>query len=92
MTPRTPQSCCAISPAVSIWEGAAGSIPEGLDETLTRARLALPRDPRRSLACASIIENVMGAVRRISRNVKHWRSPLGAMRWTAAAMIEAERA
>jgi len=30
----------------------------------------------------------MGTVRRVCRNVKHWRSPSMAMRWTAAAMIE----
>jgi hypothetical protein len=91
ITPRKPKSCCAISRAVSIWEGVAGSILEGIDETLTLARLALPRELRRSLACANIIENVMGAVRRVCRNVKHWSSPSMAMRWTAAAMMEAKK-
>ena len=73
------------------WDGVAGSILEGLDEMLTVTRLGLPRELRRSLACTNIIENVMGTVRRVCRNVKHWRSPSMAMRWTAATMIEAEK-
>jgi hypothetical protein len=43
---------------------------------LTVTRLGLPRELRRSLACTNIIENVMGTVRRVCRNVKCWRSPL----------------
>lgn len=73
------------------WEGVAGSILEGIDEMLTVTRLGVPRELRRSLACTNIIENVMGAVRRVCRNVKHWRSPSMAMRWTAAAMMEAKK-
>lgn len=73
------------------WDGVAGSILEGLDEMLTVTRLGLPRELRRSLACTNIIENLMGTVRRVCRNVKHWRSPFMAMRWTAAAMIEAKK-
>jgi putative transposase len=33
----------------------------------------------------------MGTVRRVCRNVKRWRSPTMAMRWTAAAMQEAAK-
>ncbi len=73
------------------WEGVAASILEGLDEMLTVTRLGLPRELRRSLACTNIIENVMGTVRRVCRNVKYWRSPSMAMRWTAAAMQEATK-
>ena len=39
----------------------------------------------------NMIENVMGTVRRVCRNVKRWRSPSMAMRWTAAAMQEAAK-
>jgi len=53
--------------------------------------LGLPRELRRSLACTNIIENVMGTVRRVCRNVKHWHPPSMAMRWTAAAMMEAKK-
>jgi putative transposase len=37
-------------------------------------------------ALACMIENVIGTVRRVCRNVKRWRSAPLAMRWTAAAM------
>ena len=54
-------------------------------------RLGLPSELRRSLACTNIIENMMGTVRRVSRNVKRWRSASMALRWTAAAMLEAKK-
>ena len=65
------------------------SILEGINEMLTVTRLGLPCELRRSLACTNIIENVMGTVRRVCRNVKYWRSPSMALRWAAAAMHEA---
>jgi len=71
--------------------GVSGSLLEGLDEILTVTRLGLPTDLRRSLACTNIIENMMGTIRRVSRNVKHWRSASMALRWTAAAMLEAKK-
>ena len=52
------------------WSGVSGSILEGIDEILTVTRLGLPKELRRSLACTNIIENVMGTVRRVCRNVK----------------------
>jgi putative transposase len=71
--------------------GVAASILEGLDEILTVSRLHLPTELRRSLACTNIIENMMGTVRRVCRNVKRWRSAGMALRWTAAAMMEATK-
>jgi len=71
--------------------GVAGSIREGLDEMLTVSRLELPLPLRRSLACTNSIENMMGTVRRVCRNVKRWRSAAMALRWTAAGMIEAAK-
>src|SRR6266487_2458084 len=53
--------------------GVAASILEGLDEMLTVNRLGLPTPLRRSLACTNSIENMMGTVRRVCRNVKRWR-------------------
>ena len=73
------------------WEGVSASILEGLDEMLTVTRLGLPPELRRSLACTNIIENVMGTVRRVCRNVKYWRSPSMALSWTGAAMQEAAK-
>jgi Transposase, Mutator family len=69
--------------------GVAASILEGLDEMLTVVRLKLPPPLRRSLACTNAIENMMGTVRRVSRNVKRWRNAAMALRWTAAGMMEA---
>ena len=54
-------------------------------------RLGLPRELRRSLACTNIVENIMGSVRRVCRNVKRWRHADMALRWTAAAMLEATK-
>jgi putative transposase len=71
--------------------GVSRSILEGLDEILTVSRLGLPAQLRRSLACTNIIENVMGTVRQVSRNVKRWQSASMALRWTAAAMLEAKK-
>ena len=69
--------------------GVAASILEGLDEILTVIRLGLPAELRRSLACTNIIENMMGTVRRVCRNVKRWQDASMALRWTSAAMLEA---
>ena len=71
--------------------GVAGSILEGIDEMLTVNRLGLPPSLRRSLACTNIIENMMGTIRRVCRNVKRWRDASMALRWTAAAMQEAAK-
>jgi transposase-like protein len=71
--------------------GVAASILEGLDEILTVIRLGLPAELRRSLACTNIIENMMGTVRRVCRNVKRWQDASMALRWTSAAMLEASK-
>ena len=71
--------------------GVAASILEGLDEIPTVIRLGLPAELRRSLACTNIIENMMGTVRRVCRNVKRWQDASMALRWTSAAMLEASK-
>jgi hypothetical protein len=63
--------------------GIAGRILEWLDEMLTVSRRGLP--VRRSLAWTNSIENMMGTVRRVCRNVKRWRNAAMPLRWTAAA-------
>ena len=73
------------------WPGVAASILEGLDEILTVVRLKLPKELRRSLACTNIAENMMGTIRRVTRNVKRWRDAGMALRWVAAGMIEANK-
>src|SRR5207245_11764163 len=69
----------------------ASSILEGLDEMLTVNRLGLPAKLRRSLACTNSIENMMGTVRRVCRNVKRWRNAAIVWRWTAAARVAPAR-
>jgi len=73
------------------YPGVSRSLLEGLDEILTVVRLGLPSELRRSPARTNIIENMMGTVRRVKRNVKRWRSASIALRWTAAAMLEATK-
>ena len=71
--------------------GVSATILEGMDELLTVVRLRLPLELRRSLACTNIIENMMGSIRRVCRNVKRWRDAPMALRWTGAAMQEAAK-
>lgn len=70
--------------------GVSGSILEGLDEMLTVNRLRLAPELRRYLACTNAIENMQGTIRRVTRNVKHWRDASMAPRWAAAGMLEGE--
>ena len=71
--------------------GVSATILEGMEELLTVVRLKLPLELRRSLACTNIIENMMGSIRRVCRNVKRWRDAPMALRWTGAAMQEAAK-
>ena len=71
--------------------GVSGSILEGLDEILTVTRLGLPAELRRALACTNIIENALGTVRLVQRNVKRWRDAEMALRWTATGLMEAKK-
>ena len=43
------------------------------------------------LACTNIAENMMGTIRRVTRNVKRWRNGRMALRWVAAGMMEAAK-
>lgn len=71
--------------------GAANSLLEGLDETLTVIEFGLPRMLERTLATTNMIENVNGSVRDVTRNVKRWRDGAMVLRWLAAALHEAQK-
>jgi putative transposase len=71
--------------------GAAASLREGLEETLTVMRLGLPENLERVLSSTNLIENLFSRVREIGRRVKHWQSGTMVLRWTAAGVLEAER-
>ena len=43
------------------------------------------------LTCTNAIENAIGTVRRVQRNVKRWRNAEMALRWTAAGLFEAQK-
>jgi transposase-like protein len=70
--------------------GAAASLREGLAETLTVLRLGLPESFARTFSTTNAIENLNGTARRICRNVTRWRDGTMIVRWTCAAMQEAE--
>lgn len=70
-------------------DGAAGSLREGMEETLTILKLDLPPVLRSFFATTNAIENLMGIIRKTTRNVKRWRSPKMAKRWVAVAICQA---
>jgi len=69
--------------------GAAASVREGLDETLTVLRLQLPPTLARTLRSTNAIESMISICREHSKNVKRWRDGKMALRWCAAGMLEA---
>jgi transposase-like protein len=70
---------------------AAASVREGLEETLTVMRLALPESLERVLSSTNLIESLFSRVREIARRVKRWQGGTMILRWTAAGVLEAER-
>lgn len=71
--------------------GAAASIREGLEETLTIARLGLSPALIKTFKSTNPIESLNEGIRDIEHNVKNWRSGKMALRWTAAAVLEREK-
>jgi putative transposase len=71
--------------------GAAASLEEGLDETLTVLRLGLPGTLTRVLSNTNAIENLIGTVRRLGRRVRRWRDGKMILRWTVAAAHDASK-
>jgi len=69
--------------------GAAGSLREGMAETLTVLRLDLPPTLARTLRSTNAIESMIGICREHAKNVKRWRDGQLALRWCAAGMVEA---
>ncbi len=70
--------------------GAAASLREGLEETLTLTRLGIRGKLKTTLQSTNPIESMIATVRQTSRNVKRWQSGDMCLRWTAAGMLEAE--
>jgi transposase-like protein len=68
---------------------AAASLEEGLDETLTVKRFALPSQLERILSTTNAIENLMGSIRGHTRRVKKCKDGRMMLRWVATALHEA---
>ena len=69
--------------------GAAGSLREGLEETLTVQRLGIDGALYLTLRSTNPIENLNGAVAHHTRNVKRWRDGRMVLRWVGAALLQA---
>ena len=69
--------------------GAAGSLREGMLETLTLLRLGVPPTLARTLRSTNAIESMISICRSHARNVKRWRDGQMALRWCAAGMVKA---
>ena len=70
--------------------GAAASLREGMEETLTVTRLGITGTLKLTLQSTNPCESMISTVRVIHRNVKNWSSADTCLRWTAAGMLEAE--
>ena len=71
--------------------GAAGSLREGMAETLTVLRLDVPPTLARTLRSTNAIESMISICRDHAKNVKRWRDGQMALRWCAAGMVEASQ-
>lgn len=71
--------------------GAAASLREGMEETVTVQKLGASEKLRKTLASTNPCESMIEITRKTQRNVKRWQNGDMRMRWTAAGMIQAER-
>src|SRR5438093_7400778 len=71
--------------------GAAASLREGLEETVTVIDLGVGGWLLKTLCSTNPIENLNGSLRRLTRNVKRWRGGAMAQRWGATVLMEAEK-
>ena len=70
--------------------GAAASLREGLEETLTVQALGITGALYRTLRTTNPIENLNGSIAHYSRNVKRWRDGQMTLRWVASALSDAK--
>ena len=71
--------------------GAAASLREGLEETLTLTALGVDEALYRSFRTTNPIENLNGSIARYTRNVKRWKDGQMVLRWIGASLHEATR-
>ena len=70
--------------------GAAASLREGLEETLTVQALSITGALYRTLRTTNPIENLNGSIANFTRNVKRWRDGQMTLRWIAGALSDAK--
>lgn len=70
---------------------ASQSLKEGLEETLTVHRLGIVGELRKTLSNTNFVESPFAVVKHVKRRVKRWRNSPQIMRWTATALLEAEK-
>jgi hypothetical protein len=75
----------------SLPPGAAASLREGLDETITLQRLGVTGALYRTLRSTNGIENLNGLVAHFVRHVRRWRDGRMLVRWIAAGLQEVRR-
>jgi putative transposase len=80
-----------VSELQRTWPDAAGSLREGLDETLTLMRLGIGGQLAKTLCSTNPCESMIEIVRYTQRNVKRWQDGDMRKRWTAAGMLVAEQ-
>ena len=73
------------------WPDAAGSLREGMADTLTLMRLGIEGQLAKTLCSTNPCESMIEIVRYTQRNVKRWRDGDMRKRWTAAGMLVAEQ-
>jgi putative transposase len=73
------------------WPDAAGSLREGLHDTLTLMRLGIDGQLAKTLCSTNPCESMIEIVRYTQRNVKRWHDGDMRKRWTAAGMLVAEQ-
>ena len=71
--------------------GAAASIREGLEQTLTLQRLGIEGSLYRTLRSTNTIENLNGSIATYTRNVKRWQGGSMILHWTSAAALDASK-
>ena len=69
--------------------GAAASLREGLDETLTIIELGIDGALYRTLRSTNPIENLNGLIAHYTRNVKRWKDGHMLLRWIGSSLHEA---
>ncbi len=70
--------------------GAAASLREGLEETLTVQQLGITGSLYRTLRTTNPIENLNGSITHFTRNVRRWKDGQMLLRWVAGALSDAK--